>query len=167
MNQQIDYGRIERELDRAEINETLSAAIQRTTADAKRLCESFGEKLEFLQHRHALLEEMEQLEKDHDLPMKALRQRVELLRQVAEFGPHCVGQTNAELKERIHLIETVKRLEPNGQASLRSLRERSRLLREIESSSESGPVEDLTAARTAIVEHISRRAAELTPHRKD
>jgi hypothetical protein len=153
--------RHEPELDRPELNETLSTAIQRVTAEAKHLCESYGEKLEFLRHRHALLEEMEQLEKDHDLPMKALRQRVELLRQVAAFGSDYAGETKEKLEERIHLIELVKRLEPNGQVSLRSLRERARLLREIECSSEfkCGPAEDLTEARAGIVELISRRAA--------
>jgi hypothetical protein len=65
------------------------------------------------------------------LSTKALRQRVELLRQVDAFGSDYMGQTNEKLKERIDLIETVKQLEPNGQTSLRSLRERVRLLREV------------------------------------
>ena len=148
------------ELDRAELNETLSATIQRVTTDAKHLCESFGKKLEFLRRRHALLEEMEQLENDHDLPMKTLRQRVELLRQVAAFGPDYVGQTNDKLKERIGLIESVKRLEPNGQASLRSLRERVRLLQEVGCSDlQDGIVKNLTDARSKIVEQIGHRAA--------
>jgi len=129
MSHVYEYSLDERELEQSEVDETLSAAIQRVTADAKSLCESFSDKFELLQRRHALIKEMEQLEQYHDLPIKALRQRVELLRQIAAFGPDFARDTNGELKERIDLINMVKQLEPNGQASLRSLRERVRLLR--------------------------------------
>ena len=63
MRHAYDYSQDERELEQREIDQTLSAAIQEATAEAKRVCESFSDKFEFLQRRHQLVKEMERLEK--------------------------------------------------------------------------------------------------------
>jgi hypothetical protein len=127
----------EEDQDRAHgaLNQKLSDSIRQCAKETVMLGDELKEKLQAISDRHQVLNELEALQDDFNVPLKQLEKRLQLLQQIKAFGlfDHLAKASTHELEQRIQAIETINALEPDpdNRPTLKSLRERAKLLQEV------------------------------------
>ena len=114
--------------------ERIDDVVDNLAANVAELATELKQKIAYLDERHHLLKQLEELEPDSRRSIKELRERVALLQAIAGYGSSFdfePAQPIENLKARIELLQTISELEPNGPEPIKNLRERLRTLKAI------------------------------------
>ena len=109
--------------------------VDNLAANVEELATELRQKIAYLDERHQLLKQLEELEPNSGQSIKELRERVALLQAIARYGSSFdfePRQPIEKLKVRIELLQTIGELEPNGPEPIKNLSERLRTLKAIQ-----------------------------------
>ena len=102
LNLNYRYNREEEDDDQVEAHlEGLDQTVENLANTVTQLTSDLEKQCKYISNRHKLLVSLQALEPRAETPMKKLKERVDLLRQIGSYGPELAELSTEKLKERI------------------------------------------------------------------